>query len=342
MPKYVIHIGPPKSGSKYIQSQLFHLRRYLEEKGILYPDVWWTRPDQIVHDFVRDALRADEDLKSDFDKLNRKGVQTVILSCEAFDGLKASHLTRLKEYIDGNPVEIVYYARRWSDRIPSDWRQWVMMGNYLTFPEYYIQFLSNPEGSGEFNYSIVWEQFANVFGRDSLRIVSFNNLVDRQVDLFKHFMKTFFGLDDVPNIEMSLIQKNAGPNMVDAEIMRALNYLYSVETLRIDPSIRIKFDRVKDNYDLGALRDHMKSDMRQIKLKDNAVPLRTTWEAINAYKDRLVSPEYGKQIFERRDVETEFVGQNYLFRDGVLGEVMKLYRFIKAADVDAPELRALQ
>ena len=130
--------------------------------------------------------------------------------------------------------------------------------------------------------------------------------------------------------------------MLDAEIMRALNYLYFVETSRIDPAMRIKFDRVKDNYDLRQLRDHLKSDMRQIKLKDNAAPLRTTWEAVSAYKDRLVSTEYGKQIFERRDVESEFVGQNYLFREGLIGELMALYRFIKAADVDTPELRALQ
>lgn len=342
MPKYIIHIGPPKSGSKYIQSQLFHLRYYLEEKGVLYPNVWWTRPDQIMHDSVRDALRAGQDLKVDFDKLNAKGFETIILSCEAFDGLKVPELMRFKEYIGGNPVEIIYYARRWSDRIPSDWRQRVMMGHYATFPEFYIRFLSNPEGTGEINYSIVWDQYAEAFGRDSLRIVGFNNLVDRKVDLFTHFMETFVHIRDVPTIEFGLIQKNAGPDMVDAEIIRALNYLFFMETSRIDPTMRIKFDRVKEKYDLKPLREHMKSDMRQIKLKDNAVPLRTTWEAISAYKDRLVSPECGKQIFERRDVETEFVGQNYLFREGLVGEVTKLYQFVTSAEVDAPELRALQ
>jgi hypothetical protein len=304
--------------------------------------MWWTRPDKIMHDSVRDALRAGQDLKADFDKLNAKNSDIVILSCEAFDGLKIPELARLKEYIGENPVEIVYYARRWSDRIPSDWRQRVMMGHYATFPEFYIRFLSNPEGTGEVNYSIVWEQYANVFGRDSLRIVGFNNLVDRNVDLFTHFMETFVNLRDLPKIEIGLIQKNVGPDMVDAEIVRALNYLYFAETSRIEPAMRIRFDRARENYDLRSLREHMNSDMRQIKLKDNAVPLRTTWEAISAYKDRLVSPEYGKQIFERRDVETEFVGQNYLFREGLVGEVMKLYQFVKSADVDAPELRALQ
>ena len=295
-----------------------------------------------MHDSVRDDLRAGKDLKTDFDKINAQGAAKIILSCESFDGLRPAELARLKEYTGGNQVEIVYYARRWSDRIPSDWRQRVMMGYYVTFPEYYIRFLSNPEGTGEVNYSLVWEQFAKVFGRDSLRIVSFNNLIDRGVDLFKHFCEDIVEIYGVPQVEEGLIQKNVGPDMIDAEIMRTLNYLYYANTSRSDPSMRIKFDKLKHECDLNVLRELMKTDMRQIKLKDNAVPLRTTWEAISAYKDRLVSPKYGQQIFERRDVEVEFVGQNYLFRDGVLDEVKKLYEFLNSTEVHAPELQALQ
>jgi hypothetical protein len=78
--------------------------------------------------------------------------------------------------------------------------------------------------------------------------------------------------------------------------------LQYVETSRIDSTVRIKFDRLKQNYDLTKLREHMKTDMRQLKLKDSAAPLRPAWDAISDYQDRLVSPKYGKQMFERRDV----------------------------------------
>jgi hypothetical protein len=338
MPKYIIHIGPPKSGTSYIQSQLFHLREYLEEKGVLYP---WTRPGTITHHIVREALTAGRDLKADFDEINAKGAEIIILSCAAFDGLQIAMLQRLKEYIDGNPVDIVYYARRWSERIPSDWRERVKMGHYATFPEFYIRLVSRPESTGEVNYSIVWDRFAKVFGRDSLRIVSFNNLVEGNVDLFKHFMETIVGLHDMPKVKKGLIQKNERLDTVDTEILRALNCLQYAETAEINPSERIKFDRLTKRYDLQPLRDHVKSDVRQIKLKDTAAPLRPTWEAISAYKDRLVSPEYGKEIFEQRDVETEFVGQNYLFREGAVGEVKKLYLFIKSGSMDGLELQAL-
>ena len=345
MPKYILHIGPPKSGSKYIQSQLFHSRAFLATNGVLYPENWRTRPDKIWHDAVRDGLREGKDLKADFDDINAKRAEKVILTCEtceAFDGLKLPELERLREYIGPNPVEVVFYARRWSDRVPSDWRQRVMMGQYITFPEFYVRFLSNPEGTGEFNYSIVWDNYAKIFGRESLRIVSFSNLIDHNVDLFDHFCRAILGLKEAPQVEKGLIQKNAGPNMIDTEILRDLNYLYYIDTSRIDHYTRVKFDRLKNKYDLSALTGHLQSDMREIKLKDNAVPLRTTWERVSAYRDRLVSPEYGKEIFERRDVDVNFVSQNYLFRPGVMDEVRNLYRFISSEHVDAPDLQGLQ
>ena len=96
--------------------------------------------------------------------------------------------------------------------------------------------------------------------------------------------------------------------------------------------MRDAFNRMKQKHDLRALREHMRTDVRLIKLKDNSPLLRQAWQEMRHYKDRLVSPKYGKQIFERRNVEVEFVGQNYLFREGVLDEVTKLYEFVKSSD----------
>ena len=292
-----------------------------------------------MHDAVSDGLRRGKDLKADFDAINETDAETVILSCEGFDDLKVGELERLQSYIGGYPVQIVYYARRWSDRVPSDWRQRVMMGQYATFPEYYIRFLNNPEGTGEINYSIVWETFEKVFGRQSLSIVSFNNLVDRGVDLFKHFCEAIVGLAATPQVVQGLVQKNESPDMIDTEILRVINYLYYLETSQVNKVMRVKFHKLKERYDLSSLREHMQSDIREIKLKDNAVPLRTTWEAISAYQDRLVSPEYGKQIFELRDVQMPFVGQNYLFRPDAIDEVRRLYLFVAEAQVESPELQ---
>src|SRR5208282_4587432 len=232
MPKYIIHIGPPKTGSKYIQSQLFHNRSFLEANGVLYPDNWWNRPDQIFHVPVLDILRQGGDtLNSEFEKINAKGFERVILSCEGFDALKLDEI------------------------------------------------LSHPINTGEINYSLVWESFARVFGRESLRIVSYSNLSDKGVDLFAHFCRTIVGLPEVPQTRKGLIQHNKGPSMIEAEILRGLNYLYFLENSFNDIRIRIRFLRLKSGYDLRELNDYMQSDVRAIKLEDVAAPLAATWEA---------------------------------------------------------------
>jgi hypothetical protein len=342
MPEYIIHIGPPKSGSKFIQSQLFHNRQYLEENGVLYPDNWWRRPDQIFHDAILGILREKkEGLKEEFEKINSRGFAKIILSCEGFDGLSLEQIERFRDAIGDNPVRIVYYIRRWSDRIPSDWRQWVMMGQLLTFPEYYARFLLNPAGAGEFNYSLAWDSFAKVFGRQALNLVSYSNLADAGVNLFAHFCQAILGLPGVPETRKGLIQHNKGPSMIDAELLRALNYLYFLETSSTGIRIRIRFLRLRSKYDLGELYKNLEADDAELRLNDYAIPLATTWEAISAYKDRLISPEYGAEMFDRRDLGVKFYRQNYLMRPGVLDRLASFYDYVKSTPLDVQELRAL-
>jgi len=130
--------------------------------------------------------------------------------------------------------------------------------------------------------------------------------------------------------------------MIEAEILRGLNYLYFLENSFNDIRIRIRFLRLKSGYDLRELNDYMQSDVRAIKLEDVAAPLAATWKAISEYQDCLVSPEYGKDMFEGLSVDSNFVGQNYLYRAGALIELERFYAYVKNTPLDVQELRALQ
>ena len=89
MPKYVIHVGPSKTGSKYLQSMLFYSRETLLADGINYPDNWWTQPHQITHDPLLRILRDKRytEVEEAFRQLNSSGCRIVVLSCEAFADL---------------------------------------------------------------------------------------------------------------------------------------------------------------------------------------------------------------------------------------------------------------
>jgi hypothetical protein len=294
-----------------------------------------------MHDELKKHIVVGDDVSADFEKLNSSRFEKIVLSCEAFDGMNLERVKRLRDYVGDNPVEIIYYVRRWTEQIPSWWRQEVMMGDYMTFPEFFNLLLNNPNNS-RVNALKVWENYEQAFGRRALRLVSFSNLLDRGVDLFKHFCEVIVGLPETPEIAKGLIQHNVSPSMADQEILRALNYVYFMNTSRRDQSIRIKLHGSSNNYDLRFLHDYMKTDIRHVKLDDNGASLRALWNGFAAFKDRLVSPEYGSELFERRSIQAEYVGQNYLLRPGALREVMKLYDYLLAAAVDTPELRALQ
>ena len=347
MPKYIIHIGPPKSGSKYLQTQLFYNRQFLEDNGVLYPDNWWTRPTDRYHFSLFDHLRqATDGLESEFEKINQRGFDRVILSSEALDGLEPKEIQRLQDAIGGNPVEIVYYARRWSERLPSDWRERVKMGQFVTFPKFYIPLLSDPEGTGEINYHTVWERFANVFGRHSLKIVSFSNLLDHRIDFFDHFCRVILGLPSTPQTAKENVQYNKSTSVIDTEIIRALNYIYYFDTSQLYITMQVKFLRLKANRDAKVLNwrqeleKHLNSDLRQIKVDDKAAAFDEAWQAISTYADCLVSPEYGRDIFERQVVNLQLAGQNYLLQSGVLNILQELYQYLKAAEVKHPLLKA--
>ena len=340
MPKYIVHIGPPKTGSKYIQSQLYHSRLTLAKYGICYPDIWWTRPDQVLHDVLLELLEGNAaDLRSDFAQLNAAGHRTVVLSCEGFDNLSREKIELLRDLIGDNPVEIIYYVRRWTERIPSDWRQRAMMGHFRTFPEYYVFALNDPEGTGEINYSLVWERYAQIFGRKKLRLVSHSNLRDRKVDIFDHFCKVVLEMPETPRVDRGLVQQNISPGNHTTELLRALNFVHYLRTGDVSKFMRIKLLALESQLDLRPLKEIMNQDLTEIHIRDNAQPLKSSWDMMNGYLDCLISPEYGTAHFERQRIEMPYIGPNYLMRPGVLNQLHALYQTLHDAPVEHAELQ---
>jgi hypothetical protein len=342
MPKYIIHVGPQKTGSTYIQGHLFHSRKFLYDKGVLYPDVW-LREGETTHYSLAEGLRVGKDLKADFDKINVEDVNTVILSCEALGGPAAPALERLREYIGTNPVEIVYYLRRWSDRMPSFWRESVVSGGkHETFLDFYTRATQTPGAQcgirrAEINYSVMLGRYEAIFGRESLKLVSFSNLVDHGIDLFTHFCEVILGINGIPKIQND-VKRNVGAEMTETEIIRALNYMYYTETSRRDRSMYTKWNILNKQNKLGdlqRLREQMKTDVREFEIRDKNLFLRPLYEAISAYQDRLVSPEYGREVFKRRNARVQFIGPNYLFRKGAVDEVERLFHLVNSANLDS-------
>lgn len=86
-------------------------------------------------------------------------------------------------------MRIVFFARRWSDWIPSQWQQTVKQGAVESLAEMYAKTLATAAGDYGINYNIILDKFSDVFGPDSIQIVPYSTLLDEKEDIFACFSR---------------------------------------------------------------------------------------------------------------------------------------------------------
>jgi hypothetical protein len=325
MPKYIVHIGPPKVGSKYLQTSLADLSGELQQQGICYPTDLFSNVRQVWHRALSERLKAgrSEELQEAFARLNASPYKYVVLSFEGFFGLNEEQLRYLRDLTAGSPIEFVYYCRRWSERIPSLWKQNVKEGLVETLPECLSRDTQDPIRAPDLNPSLVWRKFSDIFGRRSIRIVSFNNLLEHGVDLVSHFAGTFLGGYSPPT--RAEVFTNESPNVFDIELLRALNAIHVRRTGNTSDKVRIHFLRKRPNLDAARVIRAMKDDLHKIGISDNAQVFQGIYEQMTAFSDCLVSPEYGTNFFNKKSIQESYVRQNYLLDEEVIRELNVLY-----------------
>jgi len=327
MPEYVIHIGPPKVGSKYLQTSFAARSDSLKEIGVYYPVNDFSTTREVWHRILCDRLKSgDEQLKKIFEDLNYGGYSYIVLSFEGFFGLNDQALGYLKSLIDGNPIRIVYYCRRLSERIPSLWVQNVKEGFSEIFPQMYARALNDLFVAPDFNNRLVWERFARIFGRESINLVSFNNLVDNNTDPVEHFAETFLNLPKLPSIAQNIsIIKNISPDVYHTEILRALNAIHIGRTGSRSDIVRRRFLSREDDKYTEILKAAMRSDLYSITIDERRSIFEIMYREQNSFKDRLINPTGGGDFFSYKPVEFQFVRQDYLLNRLAVETIIELY-----------------
>ncbi len=326
MPTYVIHIGPPKAGSKNLQSSLHSIRSQLAAQGIYYPTEWGS----IHHAGFLAELQTIPNLRLEavFQALNRSGHKTVVLSCEGLYRLAPEQLVYLRQLLDGAPVRIVYYWRRWSEWLPSQWQEVVKSGQFETFPQMYVRFTRTPMNSPLINPALTWNKFANVFDRHSLVLISFDNLVDRRLDPFRHFMETVLQCRMPAEPENVLL--NTSISKFDIEILRAMNYIHYRTVGKISEETRNLFLRHHDAIDLRALITYLESDVASIPLDDRAAVFAPVMDAMMLFRDQFLNPAQQGDFFTRKVRRFDYVQQNYLLDGSAVRALRDIYALVRA------------
>jgi hypothetical protein len=334
--RYVMHIGPMKTASTYLQQCLKAARPQLRALGVYYPEEFIAENNKFMHMRLHYALLRGRtrELRQGFAAINASGARTIVLSCEHMMFQRQEGYELLREMTDGVPVEIVYFSRRWSDRYASIWNQTLLMGGSQTFPEFYMSMLSGKppnfyppkaQAAGlqlDFDYAVIWRMVEEVFGRESLTIFPYSTIVDDGGDIYEVFCKTVLGLSEVPKVTLAGEKLWASMPTEDAEILRVLNDMHFRTTGKQNAALRGAFMKERKKFDTGAIVAAMAADLAEAEVDDAAPYFDPPYSRMSEFRDRVIG---GGEVFVRKSKNVRHVRPGYLLADGVREELRSLY-----------------
>lgn len=323
MPRYLIHIGPHKTGTTYLQRSFAQLRPALRSRGVEYPSHWGGAGG---HHQLVDQIQSNDiaPLSAAFRQLNRSDATSVLLSSEMLACLTKDDIACLHHLLGGQPATIIFYARRWSELLPSNWREAVKHGSLLTLPEFVMSSLADPVAADVINFDRVLSRWGAVFGQENLRLASYSAVVDAGQDLLIHFATHFLDWPDIPPTNLGRI--NESLQMVDCEILRSLNALEWTRARESRERLYHRYIAIRNRLPVSFLVEQaMQYVVDKVRIDDASPSLVMLHSAIaNRYRTVLVPPLSADGLFIPRLAETLFVRPDYLMARGVLETLRRM------------------
>ena len=331
MPRYLIHIGPHKTGTTYLQASFQALRQSLLERGICYPQMWQGEY-PLGHQRLAPRLQSgtDDGLADAFRRLEDQGCHTILISAEDLSDLTDYGVAYFRSLLGNAAARIIFYCRRWSETMPSAWQETVKQGHTMTLPEFTAENIGAPLESKLMNYDLILRRYSEQFGADNISLVSYSNIIDDDGDLFVHFCRSFLSWIDPPVPDLGKL--NVSLDIVDVEVIRALNVIEQSAGGARSSAIRQSYMRHKNELDLSKLASAIESDIHHLRINEGFGPLQHLHERLfQQFGSLLVEPRSGPRLFTPRSAGVPYARQNYLASDECAAALQDIYRRIHGA-----------
>ena len=320
--RLILHIGPHKTGSSYLQKCFHDNAEYLSSRGVLYPTNKW-----IIGGHGHAAL-VDEGRLHELPAFiqatlsSRVNVSAVVISTENFDRLSLDSVSELRE-LTKYKTTIVFYTRRFDSLLYSNWQEDVKFGSAEAFSSFLLRHISRPFLSRILNFDQILSPWAHWFGVESIRIADYDFCLKEKTDLFDNFLTRFIGMDDDAKPAFSPSKENVSFVSEDAEILRALQVINRFEH-KIDPLKITKFfykELSRDSELLLNLRGELVRYGEFISFQ-NTYSLTAVWDA---FKRKYDSCSAGG--LKTLDIDgLRVIGDAWIFDKKISGEIYELYR----------------
>lgn len=334
MPQYVIHIGPHKTGSTYLQYTFGRNRDWLGGHGILYPNQWRLSERYPVHRrLVDDLEEGNATLEKNFSALHASPSPVVLISSEDLSELSVNHLRYLRDLLQLNPIRIVFYCRSWASLVYSSWKMLVNQGNPYILPDIVLDHLVDPVKSDVVNFDIVIGRYAEVFGKDNINIISYDFVGGSGLDLAGQFLTDVVGLRQLPPVRLPAV--NVSADHLDTELLRALNALEYARTDRRSPRLRqVYFQKRKELApDIERITRYMNMTRGDIEIDETSEPLENLHHALfTRYGSCLIGPSLPGRFFASQRKLLTYIRPDYLLIDGAVAALHSLYEKLREHD----------
>lgn len=242
--KIVLHIGPHKTGSSYIQQMLFENAQKLEANGIYYPTKEWAS--ECGHHLAAEPsemLRFCEYINN-FESINEK-FNSIIISSENFDRLSSAEIALFLANIK-IPIHLIYMYRNPFSVLYSHWQEEIKFGSDLPFGTFLVPHLISPSTSTIVNPSLILNKWISLINKKSLTIIDYDLMLRSNKNICNEFLVAAYGTDF--NFEFEVAEINKSLQLEDAEVLRFLNSIDSSKNNYPSTDIRIPFLKMRENY----------------------------------------------------------------------------------------------
>jgi hypothetical protein len=266
----------------------------------------------MIQDQVRDILA--------------QGPQYVVISCEALSRLGPAQIVRLRQLLGAAPVRVVYYVRRWPERLPSLWQETVKFGHTDTLPEFLVEHLTRTDQS-ELRDASVIDRFSAVFGAPQVKVVCYSHLIDQNIDIANHFLASFLDLHDIALPAPT--HPNRSLPRLDTEMIRILNAIHARHGGERSPALREWYLANKEGLLLDTILDTVRNSLSTLRLDEAAQPFVSASQEIPIrYASSLVPPWHPDTLHEPRAIDVPYFRQDYLFdptMPKILDDIHRMY-----------------
>lgn len=240
-PPLFLHAGLHKTGTTYIQSVCALNRGKLLEHGIVFP----ADPEDGPGGQHSIPLALKEDAPDDHPCMQwLRGLNAeklpVLLSSEVFCSLSKGRLQRFKDLLPDRTIIPILFFREWSGGLLSRWHETLNTHGH-SLPAYLTGVLIKASDLSFVNYSVGLRTFAEVFGREQLVLVSYDNARESGTNILDLILDKVLQSDlRVGDMEVSQAKANEKLTPEGAAIVRLVRLLLAGKMAAQGPAMLVR------------------------------------------------------------------------------------------------------